>query len=115
MISMKQVHIQVGALDATVHQMMSSRFNIKGFPTIKYFAPGSSASDAEDYVGGRTSDDIVQYALNKVKVLFHGIILVTMLYACSWYCWRHILQIFLTLKFMERLVSGKHFVSFSVC
>ncbi|VBB29750.1 unnamed protein product [Acanthocheilonema viteae] len=57
--------VKVGALDATVHQMMSSRFNIKGFPTIKYFAPGSSAKDAEDYVGGRTSDDIVQYALNK--------------------------------------------------
>uniref|UniRef100_A0A0R3S041 protein disulfide-isomerase n=1 Tax=Elaeophora elaphi TaxID=1147741 RepID=A0A0R3S041_9BILA len=51
--------VKVGALDATVHQMMSSRFGIKGFPTIKYFAPGSSASDAEDYVGGRTSDDIV--------------------------------------------------------
>ncbi|CAG9536911.1 unnamed protein product [Cercopithifilaria johnstoni] len=58
--------VKVGALDATVHQVMSSRFGIKGFPTIKYFAPGSSASDAEDYVGGRTSDDIVQYALNKV-------------------------------------------------
>lgn len=58
--------VKVGALDATVHQVMASRFGIKGFPTIKYFAPGSSASDAEDYVGGRTSDDIVQYALNKV-------------------------------------------------
>ncbi|VDK84632.1 unnamed protein product [Litomosoides sigmodontis] len=57
--------VKLGALDATVYQVMSSRFNIKGFPTIKYFAPGSSASDAEDYVGGRTSDDIVQYALNK--------------------------------------------------
>lgn len=66
----KLMHIQLGALDATVYQVMSSRFNIKGFPTIKYFAPGSSASDAEDYVGGRTSDDIVQYALNKVKLLF---------------------------------------------
>uniref|UniRef100_A0A1I8EXY0 protein disulfide-isomerase n=1 Tax=Wuchereria bancrofti TaxID=6293 RepID=A0A1I8EXY0_WUCBA len=58
--------VQVGALDATVHQAMASRFGIKGFPTIKYFAPGASASDAEDYIGGRTSDDIVQYALNKV-------------------------------------------------
>uniref|UniRef100_A0A1I8ENW3 protein disulfide-isomerase n=1 Tax=Wuchereria bancrofti TaxID=6293 RepID=A0A1I8ENW3_WUCBA len=58
--------VKVGALDATVHQAMASRFGIKGFPTIKYFAPGSSASEAEDYVGGRTSDDIIQYALNKV-------------------------------------------------
>uniref|UniRef100_A0A915Q2K7 protein disulfide-isomerase n=1 Tax=Setaria digitata TaxID=48799 RepID=A0A915Q2K7_9BILA len=58
--------VKLGALDATVHQMMATRFGIKGFPTIKYFAPGSSANDAEDYVGGRSSDDIIQYALNKV-------------------------------------------------
>lgn len=56
----------MGALDATTHQVMASKFGIKGFPTIKYFAPGSSADDAVDYDGGRTSSDIVQWALNKV-------------------------------------------------
>lgn len=45
---------------------MASRYGIKGFPTIKYFAPGSSASDAEDYNGGRSASDIVQWALEKV-------------------------------------------------
>uniref|UniRef100_A0A2K6VWD9 protein disulfide-isomerase n=1 Tax=Onchocerca volvulus TaxID=6282 RepID=A0A2K6VWD9_ONCVO len=58
--------VKLGAVDATVYQSLAARFGIKGYPTIKYFAPGSSARDAEDYVGGRTSDDIVQYALNKV-------------------------------------------------
>uniref|UniRef100_A0A183EGJ2 protein disulfide-isomerase n=1 Tax=Gongylonema pulchrum TaxID=637853 RepID=A0A183EGJ2_9BILA len=58
--------LQLGALDATVHQSTASRFGIQGFPTIKYFAPGSSDSDAEDYNGGRTSADIVEYALAKV-------------------------------------------------
>ncbi|VDD90494.1 unnamed protein product [Enterobius vermicularis] len=58
--------VKLGALDATTHQVMASKFGIKGFPTIKYFAPGSSADDAVDYDGGRTSSDIVQWALNKV-------------------------------------------------
>ncbi|VDN33828.1 unnamed protein product [Gongylonema pulchrum] len=58
--------VKLGALDATVHQSTASRFGIQGFPTIKYFAPGSSDSDAEDYNGGRTSADIVEYALAKV-------------------------------------------------
>uniref|UniRef100_A0A0N5AGI5 Protein disulfide-isomerase A6 homolog n=1 Tax=Syphacia muris TaxID=451379 RepID=A0A0N5AGI5_9BILA len=58
--------VKLGALDATTHQAMASKFNIKGFPTIKYFAPGSSASDAVDYDGGRTSDDIISWALEKV-------------------------------------------------
>lgn len=58
--------IKLGALDATVHQGMASRFGVKGFPTIKYFAPGSSESDAVDYDGGRSSSDIVQWSLNKV-------------------------------------------------
>lgn len=47
---------------------MASKFGVKGFPTIKYFAPGSKASDAEDYGGGRTADDIVSYALDKVSI-----------------------------------------------
>lgn len=53
-----------------MHQNMATRFGIKGFPTIKYFAPGSGADDAEDYNGGRTSDDIVQYALAKVNIWY---------------------------------------------
>lgn len=57
--------IQLGALDATVHTVMANKFGIRGFPTIKYFAPGSDANDAVDYDGGRTTSDIVSWASAK--------------------------------------------------
>ncbi|WKY15027.1 hypothetical protein Q1695_000499 [Nippostrongylus brasiliensis] len=57
--------VKLGALDATVHTVMAGKFGIRGFPTIKYFAPGSSASDAVDYDGGRTTSDIVTWASSK--------------------------------------------------
>lgn len=55
--------VNLGALDATVHSGMAQRYGIQGFPTIKYFAPGSEPAD---YQGGRTSSDIVQFALSKL-------------------------------------------------
>ena len=57
--------VKLGALDATVHTSVSNKFGIRGFPTIKYFAPGSDASDALDYDGGRTTSDIVSWASAK--------------------------------------------------
>lgn len=60
--------IKLGALDATVHTVMANRFNIRGFPTIKYFGGGEKTiSDAVDYDGGRTTSDIVQWASAKVS------------------------------------------------
>uniref|UniRef100_A0A914D9W4 protein disulfide-isomerase n=1 Tax=Acrobeloides nanus TaxID=290746 RepID=A0A914D9W4_9BILA len=59
--------IKLGALDATVHSVTASKFNVRGYPSIKYFGPGEkSVEDAVDYDGGRTSGDIVQWALQKV-------------------------------------------------
>ncbi|KAH9633518.1 hypothetical protein HF086_013195 [Spodoptera exigua] len=59
--------VKVGALDATVHQEMASRFQVQGYPTIKYFPSGKKTYDsAEDYNGGRTSSDIVSFALEKL-------------------------------------------------
>lgn len=55
--------VKLGALDATVHTVMAGRYNVRGFPTIKYFPPGKkSQSDAEDYTGGRTASDIISWA-----------------------------------------------------
>lgn len=60
------IKIQLGAVDATVHQAIASKFNIRGYPTIKYFGAGEkSIGDAVDYDGGRTSNDIVQWASQK--------------------------------------------------
>jgi protein disulfide-isomerase A6 len=55
--------VKLGALDATVHSNTAQKYGIRGYPTIKYFGPGSK--EPEDYDGGRTSSDIVQWALNK--------------------------------------------------
>jgi protein disulfide-isomerase A6 len=55
--------VKLGALDATVHQAMAQKYGVRGYPTIKYFAPGST--EPSEYDGGRTSGDIVQWAMNK--------------------------------------------------
>ncbi|CAK1544427.1 unnamed protein product [Leptosia nina] len=59
--------VKLGALDATVHQMMASRYQVQGYPTIKLFPSGKKSSDSvEDYNGGRTSSDIVSWSLEKL-------------------------------------------------
>ena len=56
----------MGAVDATVHANLGKRFNVQGYPTIKFFPAGSkTAASAEDYTGGRTSGDIVNWAMDK--------------------------------------------------
>ncbi|KAM7395257.1 hypothetical protein PAMA_006833 [Pampus argenteus] len=53
--------IRLGAVDATVHQGVSSRYGIRGFPTIKIFRKGE---EPEDYQGGRSRGDIIERALD---------------------------------------------------
>ncbi len=49
-----------------MHPSLGSRFGVQGYPTIKFFPAGSvSASNAENYDGGRTASDIVSWAMNK--------------------------------------------------
>lgn len=48
----------IGAVDATVHENLAREFNIKGFPTLKYFKNGSFKSD---YNGKRTAEDIYKF------------------------------------------------------
>lgn len=58
--------VKLGALDATVHTSMASRFNVRGYPTIKYFPAGKKSRQGEEYDGGRTSSDIVMWASSKL-------------------------------------------------
>ena len=39
---------------------------VRGYPTIKYFPGGRKVGEAQEYDGGRTSSDIVNWALQKV-------------------------------------------------
>lgn len=59
--------VKLGAIDATVNRVKASQYDIKGYPTIKYFAPGKKSFDSvEQYEGGRTSSEIVNWALEKL-------------------------------------------------
>lgn len=61
--------MKVGALDATSHQAKASEYNVQGYPTIKIFPPGKKTrSSAENYEGGRTSGDIINFALDKLAL-----------------------------------------------
>jgi len=55
--------MELGALDATAHGSVAQEYGVQGYPTIKYFAPGST--EPEDYNGGRTAGDIVKWAEEK--------------------------------------------------
>ncbi|XP_071505996.1 protein disulfide-isomerase A6 homolog [Diadema antillarum] len=60
--------VKLGAVDATVHTVISSRFQVQGYPTLKFFGAGKkSFSDADEYDGGRTASDIVSWCMSKVQ------------------------------------------------
>ena len=48
-------------VDATEHKELASRFEIKGFPTLKWFVNG----EPTEYNGGRTADEIVNWIKKK--------------------------------------------------
>mmetsp|Transcript_1381 Transcript_1381/g.1880 ORF Transcript_1381/g.1880 Transcript_1381/m.1880 type:complete len:354 (-) Transcript_1381:179-1240(-) len=56
--------IKIAALDATSAESIASKYDVKGFPTIKFFPKGSTTPI--DYEGGRTADAIVQWVNEKV-------------------------------------------------
>ncbi len=56
--------VKLGAVDATVHQSLAQQYGVQGYPTIKYF-PSGVKKGPEEYDGGRTSEDIVNWALER--------------------------------------------------
>ncbi|KAJ8870415.1 hypothetical protein PR048_029437 [Dryococelus australis] len=56
--------VKLGALDATVHTSKAQQYDVNSYPTIKLFPSGK---EAVDYTGGRTSGDIVNWALDKLS------------------------------------------------
>eukprot|EP00605_Chrysophyceae_sp_TOSAG23-4_P002775 GSChrysophyteH1.ASY1.ANO1.3059.1 assembled CDS len=56
--------ITIAAFDATTSNDIAAKYEIQGFPTIKYFpSPGKTP---EDYQGGRTAEQIVQWINDKI-------------------------------------------------
>lgn len=57
--------VNVGAVDADKYKTLAGKYNVNGFPTIKWF--GTKKDNPKDYDSGRNSSDIVKYATNKIK------------------------------------------------
>jgi len=53
--------VKLAKVDATENDALAKRFEIKGFPTIKYLKGGKPS----DYSGGRTANEIVNWANKK--------------------------------------------------
>ncbi|XP_073060829.1 protein disulfide isomerase-like 2-3 [Primulina eburnea] len=56
----------VAALDADAHKSLAQEYGIRGFPTIKVFAPGKPPVD---YQGARDVKSIAEFALQQIKTL----------------------------------------------
>lgn len=56
----------VAALDADANQALAQEYGIRGFPTIKVFAPGKPPVD---YQGARDVKPIAEFALQQIKAL----------------------------------------------
>lgn len=57
----KDVGVRVAKVDATEEKELASRFEVKGFPTLKWFVNGNPT----EYNGGRTADEIVNWIVKK--------------------------------------------------
>jgi protein disulfide-isomerase A1 len=53
--------IKLATVDATIEQDLAQKFDVKGYPTIKFFSEGTTL----EYTGGRTQDDIVNWLKKK--------------------------------------------------
>lgn len=53
--------LYVAKVDATEHKELAARFEIKGFPTLKWFVN----QEPVEYTGGRTADEIVSWIKKK--------------------------------------------------
>ena len=53
--------IKLGSVDATLEQDLAKRFDVKGYPTLKFFSEGATI----EYNGGRTQDDIISWLKKK--------------------------------------------------
>jgi len=53
--------VKLAKVDATEHKDAGAKYEVKGFPTLKFFRNGA----ASEYQGGRTSDEIVSWLQKK--------------------------------------------------
>jgi len=55
--------VVIAKVDCDAHKDIGTRFNVRGYPTLKFFPKGSTTP--EEYNGGREADDIIEFINNK--------------------------------------------------
>lgn len=58
LLAEENISAKVAALDCTVHTKAAERFNIRGYPTLKFFREGQFR---RNYEGNRTAQDMVKF------------------------------------------------------
>jgi hypothetical protein len=53
--------MSIGKVDCTIETALCKKYNIKGYPTLKYIRNGSGSA-AQDYTSGRDADSIIEFA-----------------------------------------------------
>eukprot|EP01122_Echinamoeba_exundans_P008819 TRINITY_DN2_c1_g1_i1.p2 TRINITY_DN2_c1_g1~~TRINITY_DN2_c1_g1_i1.p2 ORF type:complete len:386 (+),score=148.47 TRINITY_DN2_c1_g1_i1:21-1178(+) len=55
--------VVIAKVDADKHKDLASRFDVRGYPTLKWFPKGSTSP--QEYNGGREADDIIKFVNEK--------------------------------------------------
>ena len=59
--------VVVADVDCTVEQDLCSEYDVKGYPTIKYFTAETDVK-GDDYQGGRSAEDLEQFVSETLEV-----------------------------------------------
>lgn len=62
--------IVIAQVDADKHKDLAKRFDVSGFPTLKWVQKGSTFKDAEIVDAGRTAEDLLEYVNKKTGLSF---------------------------------------------
>jgi len=62
--------VKVGAVDMDADPQAGAPYDVKGFPTLKFF--GTNKSKPDDYQGGRDENGIIKYVMKQIKTAVNG-------------------------------------------